>query len=74
MLEEKVKHKVRKATSSYYSELLDGSARDARKYWGIINRVRGSEDRYNITEIKVQDEIVTVGKDAGRVAHQFNKF
>ena len=57
-----------------YSELLDGSAKDARKYWGITNRLRKSEDRDNTKEIKVQDEIVTVSKDAEKVADQFNKF
>jgi hypothetical protein len=69
-----VKREVRKAKTEYYSKMLDDNARDAKKYWQIVNRIRKPKRDEEIQEITVDGKKCTANKDLPEMVDAFNKY
>ena len=68
-----VKKATRKNKQEYYSELLDESERDPRKYWNLVNKTRGKNESNSITKIKIDGKTLTTSENAAELANIFNR-
>ena len=69
-----VKKEVRQAKTQYYGKLLEQNKDSPKKYWEIVNKVRGSGKSEEIKEIVVEEETITVEMNPDRVASKFNEY
>lgn len=71
-----VQRTIRNAKLTYYSELLDSSLQEPRKYWKIVNDIGKWKTtvRENIAEIEIGDEVVTAEESCKRIADHFNDY
>jgi endonuclease/exonuclease/phosphatase (EEP) superfamily protein YafD len=70
----RVKREIRRAKTDYYSGLLDKNLDNPKRYWEIVNGVRGINSRQNITEIKIGEGTVLVNQNSEKVAEEFNSY
>jgi len=70
----RVKREIRRAKTNYYSEQLDKYLDNPKKYWEIVNGVRGASDRQDIVEIEIGQEKVSASEEPNRVAEEFNTY
>jgi Notch-like protein len=73
-LSNRVKKESRKAKVQYYSGMLENSRDDPRKYWDIVNGVRGLGGEQQVTEIRIDQEIETVSENPDLIAEEFNNY
>lgn len=67
---------IQKVKSQYYRKQIDEIKGDRKFFWGIINEVTQYKRRKinDIKEIEVEGELISVQKDAKRVANSFNRY
>ena len=68
------KRELRKAQRKYYSELLRQNAKSPKKYWEIVNELRGCNKRNMLTEIKIEGEKILAIENPVKIAQSFNKY
>lgn len=74
LLSAQVKKETRKAKTEYYSTLLDKNLDDPKKYWEVVNGVRGVNAKQNISEIKIGQSAVLASENPDQVAQEFNVY
>jgi len=74
LLSTEVKRETRKAKAEYYNTQLNENMDNPKKYWEIVNGVRGINVNQDISEIRIGQDRVLVDSDPGRVAEEFNVY
>ena len=74
LLSARVKKETDILKKNYYTKMLDENWREPRKYWDIINEVRGKRVKNEIEEIEISNEMVAAKDRPSKVAEEFNKF
>jgi len=66
-----VEREMRKAKLKYYDKLLEENKTDPKKYWEIVNEVRGKTKTSECTEIEIDGKKIT---DVKKIATKFNEY
>ena len=70
----RVKRETRKCKQNYYSKLLNENESEPRKYWEVINNVRGVGKTNSINKITINNTTLSLPQDTLEIANSFNEY
>ena len=69
-----MKREIRKAKLKYFNNLLDKNKRNPRKFWEVVNDLRGKKNNKEKIEIKNGNERLDSEEKTTELANLFNKY